>query len=151
MKTSFVTTSYLLCLLVSAGAFCFDSPATKSTWKSTTMLHAEEPARSLKRRSVLGNMKKVLVSAATLAAFRQKPAPVLAEDIIESPGRVVQLEIANLEGLEGNIGIVKIKLQSEWAPRGAKRFEVRLKLGKPLHTYNNCELFLIFSLYHFRN
>jgi hypothetical protein len=96
-------------------------------------------------------MKKTLVGAATLAAFRQKPAPVLAEDIMQSPGRVVQLEIANLEGVEGNIGIVKIKLQSEWAPRGVKRFEVRLKLGKQLHTYNNCELFLISSLYHFRN
>jgi hypothetical protein len=151
MKTSFVTASYVLCFLVSAGAFCFDSPASKSTWKSTTMLHAEEPARSPKRRSVLGNMKKTLVGAATLAAFRQKPAPVLAEDIMQSPGRVVQLEIANLEGVEGNIGIVKIKLQSEWAPRGVKRFEVGLKLGKPLHTYNNCELFLISSLYHFRN
>jgi peptidyl-prolyl cis-trans isomerase A (cyclophilin A) len=92
-------------------------------------------------------MKKAIVGAATLATFRQSPAPVLAEDIIESPGRVVKLEIANLDGVEGNIGIVKIKLQSEWAPVGVKRFEVRLKLGKPLHTYINCELFLISSLF----
>lgn len=103
-----------------------DSPIKPCTPRSTTMLLAEEPARSPKRRSVLGNMKRAVVGAATFVAFRQKPAPALAEDIMASPGRVVQLEMANLDGVEGNTGIVKIKLQPEWAPRGVKRFEVGL-------------------------
>lgn len=88
---------------------------------SSSMLFAED---SPKRRSVLGNMRRVVVGAATFATFRQKPSPVLAEDIIDTPGRTVQMEIANLGGEEGSTGIVKIKLQPDWAPRGVKRFEV---------------------------
>jgi hypothetical protein len=69
-------------------------------------------------------MRKAVVGAATFAAFRQSSSPVLAEDIMDTPGRIVQIEIANLEGVEGNTGIVKLKLQPDWAPRGVKRFEV---------------------------
>jgi len=71
-------------------------------------------------------LRRAVVGTVTLASFRPKLQPVNAEEILSSQGRVVQLEIANLEGEEGNTGVVKIKLQPEWAPRGVKRFEVRL-------------------------
>ncbi|CAJ1946293.1 unnamed protein product [Cylindrotheca closterium] len=122
MKASILDFAILLSLFMSVSSFSSNSPITQQS-RTPTRLFAEEPARSLKRRSILGNLRKAVVGSATLAAFRQKPAPVNAEDILASPGRTVQLEIANLEGVEGNTGIVKLKLQPEWAPRGVKRFE----------------------------
>mmetsp|Transcript_43910 Transcript_43910/g.105940 ORF Transcript_43910/g.105940 Transcript_43910/m.105940 type:complete len:269 (-) Transcript_43910:66-872(-) len=122
MKTSILNFTFLLSLFVSVSSFSYNSPIGQQS-RTPTQLFAKEPAGSVQRRSVLGNLKRFAVGAATLAAFRQKPAPVNAEEILASPGRIVQMEIANLEGVEGNTGIVKIKLQPEWAPRGVKRFE----------------------------
>eukprot|EP00980_Cylindrotheca_fusiformis_P007291 scaffold1525_cov142-Cylindrotheca_fusiformis.AAC.91 len=140
MKASFISNSYLLCSLASAGAFCFDLPARQSSLRTGSMrLHSEEPANSPKRRSVLGNMKKAVVGAVTFASFRQRPAPALAENIMDSPGRIVQLEIANLEGVEGKTGTVKIKLQPEWAPRGVQRFEDLTEQ----HFFDNCRIFRV--------
>lgn len=119
MKASILDFTLLLSLCLSAHSF--STPVSHSA--TQTVLFAEEPARSPKRRSVLGNLRRAVVGTVTLASFRSKLQPVNAEEILSSQGRVVQLEIANLEGEEGNTGVVKIKLQPEWAPRGVKRFE----------------------------
>ena len=126
MKTVILYFTLLLSPFIGVSSFSNNSNSRITQSRTPTRLFAEEPARSLKRRSILGNLRKAVVGTATLAAFRQKPAPVNAEDILASPGRTVQLEIANLEGVAGNTGIVKIKLQPEWAPRGVKRFEVSI-------------------------
>ncbi|KAL3942308.1 MAG: hypothetical protein SGBAC_003481 [Bacillariaceae sp.] len=124
MKASILNFTVLLSLFVGVSSFSssYNSPLVAQS-RTPTQLFAEDPARSPKRRSVLGNLKKAVVGSATLAAFRQKLPPVNAEELLASPGRTVQMEIANLDGVEGNTGIVKIKLQPEWAPRGVKRFE----------------------------
>lgn len=125
MKASIL--DFTLLLSICQSALSFSTPVSHSAIQ--TVLFAEESERSPKRRSVLGNLRRAVVGTATLAAFRSKPLPVnAAEEILSSPGRIVQLEIANLGGEAGNTGIVKIKLQPEWAPRGVKRFEVRLHL-----------------------
>lgn len=121
MKTSYLDFAMLLSLFMGVSSFSYNSLITQT--RTQTQLFAEDPARSPERRSVLDNLKRVVIGTATLAAFRQKPAPVSAEELLASPGRVVQMEIANLGGVEGETGIVKIKLQPEWAPRGVKRFE----------------------------
>lgn len=118
MKPAILDFALLLSLFMSVSSFSHQPTITRS--KIQTQLFAEDPAR----RSVLGNIKRIVVGTAAFVAFRQKPAPVSAEELLASPGRIVQLEIANLEGVEGETGIVKIKLQPEWAPRGVKRFEV---------------------------
>ena len=112
MKTRFVTSSYILCLLASAGAFNFESP-TRVRSITSTALFAEDPAKSPKRRTVLGNIRAGVVSAATFVAFKQRTEPANADEIVQTDGRVVELQIANLEGVEGNTGVVKIELKKD--------------------------------------
>ena len=111
---------WLLALLQASEAFTTTTPATASSrLLSTTALQAAS------RRGVLGKIRGAVVGAATLAVFRQGPQIALAEDMPDtSNGRVVELTVANLDGVPGKTGTVKIQLRPEWAPRGVKRFEV---------------------------
>jgi hypothetical protein len=83
-----------------------------------------------RRRGFLGNLGKAAVSgiAATLSIFHKPPKPAMAISAdyhsVATLGRMVQVEVANLNGIEGNRGTFKIQLRPEWAPRGARRFEV---------------------------
>lgn len=148
-----VAASILLCLIVEAAAFggnnipSFSYKTTTSltsqsrstagtTASASKSLYAVPPesdinsndnnSRDESRRNVLGSLRRAVVGAATLSAFRQGPKVALADDSVPTTGRVVVMEIANLDGVEGKTGTVKIQLRPEWAPRGAKRFEVRV-------------------------
>lgn len=65
------------------------------------------------RREVLG----VGFTAAVVGS-----QPVIAEE-----GSIVELQVANLDGVEGRTGTIKIQLRPDWAPRGVQRFEVQYK------------------------
>jgi hypothetical protein len=116
-----IGTSCLLCLFVKTAAFGVSSLPTKAAKDSSTVIHAEAPGS---RRKALGNLRRSIVGAATLSVFRQGPKVAVADDTIPTTGRIVEMQIANLDGIEGNTGTVKIQLRPEWAPRGVKRFEV---------------------------
>jgi peptidyl-prolyl cis-trans isomerase A (cyclophilin A) len=49
------------------------------------------------------------------------PTDVAAEDSI--PGRIVEIQVSNLEGNPDQTGVIKIQLEPSWAPRGVQRFE----------------------------
>jgi hypothetical protein len=130
-----VATSFLLCLFVETAAFGLNLPSKASTY-SPTSLHAEPPSRTRgSRRRVLGGIKRAVVGAATLAVFRQGPKVAVADDSIPTTGRIVELTVANLDGIEGNTGTIKLQLRPEWAPRGVKRFEVCMKVVFVQHHY----------------
>lgn len=40
----------------------------------------------------------------------------------EPPGRLIEFEIGNLDGITGNTGSFTIRTEPEWAPRGVERF-----------------------------
>lgn len=86
---------------------------------STSSLNASS------RRGVLGKLRGAILGGAGFSAFRQRSEAASAEDIPASTdGRKVELQVANVDGVEGKTGTVKIQLRPEWAPRGVKRFEV---------------------------
>jgi hypothetical protein len=63
------------------------------------------------RREVIG----VGFTAAVVGAL-----PAIAEE-----GSIVELQVANLDGVEGRTGTIKIQMRPDWAPRGVQRFEVQ--------------------------
>ena len=107
--------------------------------------------RAASRRGVLGKLRGAILGGATFTAFRQGPSEASAEETpsTTTDGRIVELQIANLDGVEGKTGNVKIQLRPEWAPRGVKRFEVRSpKLGsefsRPRGNLSHCQSCLLF-------
>ena len=83
-----------------------------------------ELSASSRRREIFGKLKKVFFASGVASVF-QSNEPAFAEDATPSPitGRVVQLEIGNVGGVEGKTGSIKIQLHPEWAPKGVQRFE----------------------------
>ena len=103
--------------------------------RSTSTTTKEQP-----RRKVLQNIRRLVVGAATFATFRQAgPKVAVADTTIPAKGNIVEMEIANLDGIEGRVGKLKIQLRPEWAPTGAKRFQTLTKEG----FYNDCRIFRV--------
>lgn len=100
-------------------AFTTASSPFVSGRPSTTSLEAAS------RRGVLGKLRQAILGSATVGAFRASPSVALVDETpVTTDGRIVELQVANLGGVEGKTGTVKIQLRPEWAPRGVKRFEV---------------------------
>mmetsp|Transcript_120938 Transcript_120938/g.170154 ORF Transcript_120938/g.170154 Transcript_120938/m.170154 type:complete len:276 (+) Transcript_120938:153-980(+) len=114
---------WLAALLVQTNAFTTPFAPFTSTSAPTTPERSTTALEAASRRGVLGKIRGALVGAATLAVFRQGPSIALADDSAPTTGRIVELQVANLDGVEGKTGTVKIQLRPEWAPRGVQRFE----------------------------
>lgn len=115
---------FAVSLLASADAFTSSAITSSSPLntlpvpQSTTALEAESS-----RRGVLGRLRGAVVGAATLSIFR--PQIALAEHApATTTGRIVELVVENVDGVEGKTGSIKLQLRPEWAPRGVQRFEV---------------------------
>ena len=77
------------------------------------------PHRSKSTSSALFSSRREVVGAGFTAAILASGLPAHAED-----GKVVALQVDNLDGVPGKTGTIKIQLHPEWAPNGVKRFEV---------------------------
>ena len=84
---------------------------------STTNLFAES---SSERRDFFGTIKRVLFGAGAVAASSTLPAR--ADE--PTTGKIVEIQISNVDGEPGKTGTIKLQLRPEWAPRGVARFEV---------------------------
>lgn len=90
---------------------------TTGSSRTTTAL------QGMRRRDALDWLKRTLLGGAGVVASAVPPAVAADDDAV---GKVVTLQINNLDGLEGQTGVVKIQLQPSWAPLGVQRFEVSL-------------------------
>jgi hypothetical protein len=116
---------------ISTGADAFVVPTYHSSGISPSILHrtgsnsrSSTELHASKRREVFGKLKRVLFAGSIATAFKSRE-PAFAEDATPSPvtGKVVVMEIGNVDGEEGKTGTVKIQLHPEWAPKGVQRFE----------------------------
>jgi hypothetical protein len=61
----------------------------------------------------------------TILNVMSHPSAAQAADAALDEGRLIEFEVANLDGVEGETGKFVIQTRPSWAPIGAKRFEVR--------------------------
>ena len=86
---------------------------------STSRLGAKKGSR---RRDFFYSVKRIFLGTATVGAWEQSIPPAQADE--PTSGRIVEMQIANIDGQEGAMGTIRIQLHPEWAPRGVQRFEV---------------------------
>lgn len=78
-----------------------------------------QPAAPATLPSALFASRREVVGAGFLTAAVVGAPPAIAEE-----GSIVELQVANLDGVEGRTGTIMIQLRPDWAPRGVQRFEV---------------------------
>lgn len=99
---------------------------------SSTQLDAFTPPR----RRVLEWIKRVAFGSVVASGV---PSLVSADEPDPTAGSIVEFEFANLDGVEGKTGKVKIQLYPEWAPKGVERFEELTRIG----FWNDCRIFRV--------
>jgi peptidyl-prolyl cis-trans isomerase A (cyclophilin A) len=112
-------------------AFSVNSSLQRSV-PSTTTLEAEKGSR---RRDFFGSVRGIFLGAAAVGTLSQSAAPALAE----TTGRIVEMQVANIDGEEGKVGTIRIQLRPEWAPRGVQRFEDLTEQG----FFDGCRMFRV--------
>ena len=75
--------------------------------------------------STVSRRDSVAAALLSTAAILLSPVSSIAVSEEQAEGRLIQFDVANLDGVEGNTGSFTIQLHPSWAPRGSERFEVR--------------------------
>ena len=126
------TSSSLFVALVHGLLFCchetysFNIHSKNALPRHLTSLQAAKEDPSGRRRKFLEAMKRVFIGGTGASVWNLGASGAIAADI-PTMGRIVDIEVANLNGEAGNIGTIRIQLRPEWAPRGVSRFEVSAK------------------------
>ena len=116
-----LSSSLLLLVLLSVSqgtsAFTVQPLGTHTTLGTNTAAGASTTSLFVDRRHVI---ETAVVSGVALTTAATVVPPAQAED---GAGKIVEMTIANLDGVEGSTGTIKIQLEPNWAPIGVKRFE----------------------------
>jgi len=93
------------------------------------------------RRGVFQWVRRAFFATATASSIvlpRGRAATAADAQALESAdGPVVEFKLENLDGDEGESGVVKIQLHPEWAPKGVDRFEVSFTRPATLSSVNH--------------
>lgn len=106
-----------------------------SSYRTSTTLAALDSSaqdKRSRRREVFGWVRRLALVG---VGSSLQPAYAVSEDTV--PGRMVELEVSNLE--EGQTGRIKIQLEPSWAPRGVKRFEDLMTVN----FFDDCRIFRV--------
>jgi hypothetical protein len=104
-------------------------PSTKAGHRARTTPHDDTSSyrettgssqlSQVSRRDTLASAISLIPATAIVSSSGSTVA--VAED--NNEGRLIQFDVANLDGIEGNTGSFTIKTHPSWAPRGVQRFE----------------------------
>jgi len=107
----------------SANAF-FSSPISTSTTKNVLMrdslssrLFHQANDNDMTRRELQQRLTSAVLTTATTSLIAEE---ALAD---EEEGRLIEFQVSNLEGVEGNTGSFVVRTRPSWAPKGVQRFE----------------------------
>jgi len=126
MKTVIATT---LLVLVLVNDYCHGfsvctsssnsllSRSSTATPSPSSLFGSLEDDSNVSRR---GAVEKAAVAAVTVTAAAGLPRVASAE---EQEGRLIEFQVANLDGEEGKTGKIVIRTKPSWAPKGVARFE----------------------------
>lgn len=126
----------------SANAF-FSSPISTSTTKNVLMrdslssrLFHQANDNDMTRRELQQRLTSAVLTTATTSLIAEE---ALAD---EEEGRLIEFQVSNLEGVEGNTGSFVVRTRPSWAPKGVQRFEVNARF-LCLHIYKQTTIFFI--------
>mmetsp|Transcript_21287 Transcript_21287/g.40430 ORF Transcript_21287/g.40430 Transcript_21287/m.40430 type:complete len:296 (+) Transcript_21287:303-1190(+) len=122
----------------STSTFTRQPPPQTQTYRSSTSTTA---LPAIRRRETFSRLKRAVLAGiglSTVSKWEQQAASAAEDEALE-PGKIVTLEVDNLEGQPGNTGIIKIQLQPSWAPRGVERFEQLTASG----FWDGCRIFRV--------
>ena len=97
--------------------------ATAPASSSSTALPA------IRRRAAFSWLKKAVLAGVGMSTASQLEKAAQAADDEAVAGKIVTLQVDNLNGEPGKTGTIKIQLQPSWSPRGVERFEVSVGRG----------------------
>lgn len=80
---------------------------------------------AIRRRAAFSWFKKALMAGVGLSTASNIADAQAAAPEGDEAGKIVTMQVDNLDGEPGNTGTIKIQMQPSWAPRGVERFEVR--------------------------
>lgn len=88
----------------------------------TSRLYAKSPEFSRRELTTQVTSSVLATSATTAIATTLLSEQAFAEDDVEE-GRLIEFQVSNLDGVEGNTGTFVIRTRPSWAPKGVQRFE----------------------------
>ena len=135
-----LTIIYPLLLVTVVDAFSTISNAKYSAQQhdSKTMMRGSKVPASenidlmLNRRESMQQIAAA-TSALTTATTSLLPNEANADEVEE--GKLIEFQVSNLDGVEGNTGTFVIRTKPSWAPKGVQRFEVCHNDCKDLFPY----------------
>jgi len=112
--TQVITTAFLSSHLPNKIALVVSKPSKPLL---ETRAHEEcEGTTGENRRDILVKLTAATLSAPTLLSY---PSKSLAEE----EGQLIKFEVANLDGVEGNVGEFVMRTKPSWSPNGVTQFE----------------------------
>eukprot|EP00565_Helicotheca_tamesis_P005376 CAMPEP_0185734892 /NCGR_PEP_ID=MMETSP1171-20130828/23750_1 /TAXON_ID=374046 /ORGANISM="Helicotheca tamensis, Strain CCMP826" /LENGTH=269 /DNA_ID=CAMNT_0028405021 /DNA_START=56 /DNA_END=865 /DNA_ORIENTATION=+ len=124
--TSFATV--LLLLLASSTSQAFTTSrntfiCTSNRLYSKVSLYSSSNNNNHEEKSFETSRREAVATSAALSAAALVGATPLSSLADDEEGRLIEFEVANLDGEEGKTGTFVIRTKPSWAPKGAKRFE----------------------------